>query len=118
MTVTIYHNPRCSKSRQTLSLLEEKGIEIDVIEYLKIPPDENTLKKIIKQLGITPHELLRKNEDEYKQLGLDKQNISDEEIITAMVNYPRLIERPIVINRNKAALGRPPEGVLKILDNN
>ncbi len=116
MAVTIYHNPRCSKSRQTLSLLEEKGIDIDVIEYLKTPPDENTLKEIIKKLDITPHELLRKNEDEYKQLGLDKKNISDEEIITAMVKHPGLIERPIVINRNKAALGRPPESVLKILE--
>lgn len=116
MAVTIYHNPRCSKSRQTLSLLEEKGVEIDVIEYLKNPPDENTLNEIIKKLGIAPHDLLRKNEDEFKQLGLDKKNISDEEIITAMVKHPKLIERPIVINRNKAALGRPPEDVLKILE--
>lgn len=116
MTVTIYHNPRCSKSRQTLSLLEEKGVVLDVIEYLKTPPDAASLKSIIKKLGISAHDLLRKNEDEYKQLGLDKKDVSDDEIIDAMIKFPKLIERPIVLHRNKAALGRPPENVLDILE--
>lgn len=116
MPVTIYHNPRCSKSRQTLSLLEEKGVEIDIIEYLKTPLNVNTLKDIIQKLGITPRQLLRKNEEEYKLLGLDKQNVSDEQIIEAMVKNPKLIERPIVIYHGKAALGRPPENVLTILE--
>ena len=116
MPVTIYHNPRCSKSRQTLSLLEQKGVEIDIIEYLKTPPDLKTLKDIIQRLGITPHELLRKNEEEYKLLGLDNRDVSDEQIIAAMVKNPKLIERPIVIYHGKAALGRPPENVLTILE--
>jgi len=116
MSVTIYHNPRCSKSRQTLSLLEENGIKFDVVEYLKTPPDQNTLKQIIKSLGITPRDLLRRNEDEYKQLGLDRSDISDDEIIAAMSKHPKLIERPIVITCNKAAIGRPPENVLNILE--
>ena len=116
MSVTIYHNPRCSKSRQTLSLLEDHGIEIDVIEYLQTPPDAATLKSLIKKLGISAKDLLRKGEAEFKQAGLDKKNVTEEEIIAAMVKYPKLIERPIVINKDKAALGRPPENVLSILD--
>lgn len=116
MPITIYHNPRCSKSRQTLSLLEDKGMEIDIIEYLKTPPDAATLKAIITKLGITAKDLLRKGEEEYKQAGLDKKNISEDDIINAMVKYPKLIERPIVVNKEKAALGRPPENVLAILE--
>ena len=116
MTITIYHNPRCSKTRQTLSILQEKGIEVDVIEYLKTPPDATTLSSLIKKLGIQAKDLLRKNEDEYKQAGLDKVDLSEEEIIQAMVAHPKLIERPIVVNKEKAALGRPPENVLAILE--
>ena len=116
MSITIYHNPRCSKSRQTLSLLEDKGVEIDVIDYLKTPPDAATLKTLIKKLGITAKDLLRKGEDEYKKAGLDKEDVTEDEIIDAMVKYPKLIERPIVVNKGKAALGRPPENVLTILE--
>ena len=116
MSITIYHNPRCSKSRQTLSILEDKGMEIDVIEYLQSPPDAATLKLLIKKLGITAKDLLRKGEVEFKLAGLDKNNVTDEEMIQAMVKYPKLIERPIVVNKDKAALGRPPENVLKILE--
>ena len=115
MPVTIYHNPQCSKSRQTLKLLEEHGIKPQVIEYLKNPPSEPELKRLLKLLGLKPRELLRKKEMEYKKAKLDKLDLSDAEIVRAMAMYPRLIERPIVISGTKAALGRPPENVLKII---
>ena len=115
MSVTIYHNPRCSKSRQTLALLEKRGIEPEIIEYLVTPPTEAELKQLLRLLGISPRELLRTKEEEYKQSKLDKPDVSDAEIIRAMIKYPRLMERPIVVAGNKAALGRPPENVLKIL---
>jgi len=115
MPVTIYHNPQCSKSRQTLKLLEERGVEPTIIEYLKEPPTEPELKRVLKLLGLKPRELLRKKEAEYKKAELDKPDLSDAEIVCAMVKYPRLIERPIVVSGTKAALGRPPENVLKIL---
>ena len=112
--VTIYHNPRCSKSRQTLELLKEKSIEPDVVEYLKTPPNAAELKDILNKLGLSADELMRKKEAIYKELGL--AGVSDEnELITAMVNNPKLIERPIVIKADKAAIGRPPESVLDIL---
>lgn len=115
MSVTIYHNPRCSKSRETLKLIQEKGLEPSIIEYLKTPPDRETLQAIIRQLGITPRELLRNNEEEYKQAGLDDLTLSDEDVITAMVKHPKLIERPIVIHAGKAIIGRPPVKVLELL---
>ena len=115
MAVTIYHNPRCSKSRQTLALLEKRGIEPKVIEYLATPPSETELKHLLKLLGIKPRELLRTKEEEYKQAKLDRPDVTDSDIIRAMVKHPRLMERPIVVSGNKAALGRPPENVLKIL---
>lgn len=115
MSVTIYHNPRCSKSRQTLALLEKLGIRPKIIEYLVTPPTEAELKSLLKLLGISPRELVRKKEEEYKKAKLDRLDVSDAEIIRAMVKYPRLMERPIVVTGNKAALGRPPESVLKIL---
>lgn len=115
MTVTIYHNPRCSKSRQTLALIEEKGIEPTIIEYLKDTPDAATLKAVLKKLGKSPRDILRKGEQEYKDLGLADTSKSDDELIAAMVAHPILIERPIVISGGKAALGRPPEQVLDIL---
>jgi arsenate reductase len=113
--VTIYHNPRCSKSRQALQLLEERGIEPDIIKYLETPPDAATLDKILKQLKMEPRDLMRKGEAEYKELGLADESLSREQLILAMVENPKLIERPIVINKGKAALGRPPENVLEIL---
>ena len=115
MPVTIYHNPRCSKSRQALALLEKRGIEPKVIEYLVTPPTEAELKHLLKLLGMAPRELLRRKEEEFEKAGLDRADVSDAEIVRAMVKYPRLIERPIVVTSNKAALGRPPENVLKIL---
>jgi arsenate reductase len=115
MTVTIYHNPRCSKSRQTLQLLEEKHINPHIIEYLKTPPDEATLKQIIDKLGIGPRELLRTGEKEYQEAGLADTSLSDEEIISKMIAYPKLIQRPIVVHGDKATIGRPPENVLNIL---
>lgn len=115
MSVTIYHNPRCTKSRQALALLEQHGIKPKVIEYLVTPPTEAELKRLLKLLGISPRELLRKKEEEYKQAKLDDPDVTDAEIIRAMIKYPRLIERPIVVAGNRAALGRPPENILKIL---
>lgn len=112
---TIYHNPRCSKSRQTLQLLQERGIEPEVVLYLETPPDAKTLTSIIQKLGMTPRQLLRKGEDEYKEANLADANLSDQQLIDAMVAHPRLIERPIVLHGDKAALGRPPENVLDIL---
>ncbi len=115
MSVTIYHNPRCSKSRQTLALLQEKGIEPEIIEYLKTPPDADTLKKLLKLLDMQPRDLMRKKEAPYKALSLADESLSDDDLIRAMVENPILIERPIVVANGKAAIGRPPESVLDIL---
>lgn len=113
MTVTIYHNPRCSKSRETLALLEARGIAPRVIEYLKTPPDKAELKRLLRLLGMTPRQLLRAKEA--KEAGLDRPDLSDDALITGMVTNPAVIERPIVVKGERAALGRPPEAVLKIL---
>jgi len=115
MGITIYHNPRCSKSRQTLQLLRDHGIEPDIVEYLKNPPDTKTLKHLLKLLGTEPRELMRKKDKAYKQLGLDDKNLSREALIEAIVKYPELMERPLVFTHDRAALGRPPETVLEIL---
>lgn len=113
MTI-IYHNPRCLKSRQTLALLKEKGISPEIIEYLNTPPSEVELNHILDMLGIEPEALMRKGEDEYKQHFMGR-TLSRAEAIRLMVQYPKVIERPIVINGSKAAIGRPPESVLEIL---
>ena len=113
--VTIYHNPRCSKSRQTLQLLEDKGISPQVVKYLEDPPSKTRLKDILKKLGLQPRELMRTKEKEYKEAGLDDPSLSKDDLIDAMIKYPKLIERPIVLANDKAALGRPPEDVLKII---
>lgn len=115
MPVVIYHNPRCSKSRETLALIEKKGIKPTVIEYLKTPPSAKALKEILGKLKLTPRALMRKKEPPYAALKLDNEKLSDEALIKVMVENPVLIERPIVVNGNKAALGRPPESVLAIL---
>lgn len=115
MHVTIYHNPRCSKSRQTLELLQSKGFEPEIIEYLKNPPDKATLKKLLTMLGMEPRELMRKKESAYKEAGLDNASLSKEDLIEGMLSHPILIERPIVVANNRAAIGRPPESVLEIL---
>lgn len=115
MTVTIYHNPRCSKSRQTLGLIEEKGVKPKIVEYLKEPPSATELKRILKMLGMKPRDLMRKGESVYDELGLKDKDLKDDELIALMVKHPILIERPIVIVGDKVAIGRPPESVLKIL---
>ncbi len=115
MPVTIYHNPRCSKSRETLTLIEAKGVKPTVIEYLKTPPSAQELKVLLAKLGMKPRALMRTKEPPYKDLGLDDPKLSDDALIKAMVENPVLIERPIVVNGGKAALGRPPEAVRKIL---
>ena len=115
MTVEIYHNPRCSKSRATLALLEENNVTPEVRLYLENPPTAAELTEVITQLGISPRELLRKGEDEYKEHNLKDDSLTDEQIISLMVQFPRLIERPIVITQGKARIGRPPESVLEIL---
>jgi arsenate reductase len=115
MTVTIYHNPRCSKSRQTLALLEGKGVTPNVVEYLKTPPSASELKALLKKLGLKARDLLRAGEPLYAELGLQDQDLDEEALIAAMAANPILIERPIVVNGNKAAIGRPPENVLAIL---
>lgn len=115
MSVTIYHNPLCSKSRQTLELLEQHQQHPQIVEYLKTPPDTFTLKMLLIKLNISARDLLRRNELEYKTAGLENQNLSDDEIIAAMIKYPNLIERPIVVIGEKAILGRPPEKVLELI---
>jgi arsenate reductase len=115
MTVTIYHNPRCSKSRQTLELLREQGVEPEIVEYLNTPPSAKALDEILNLLGMEPRELMRRKEAEYKEQGLDDANLDRKALIAAMVTTPKLIERPIVLANGKAALGRPPEQVLDIL---
>ena len=115
MSVTIYHNPRCSKSRQTLELLRERGLEPTVIEYLKEPPDAAELRRILNLLGLQPRDLMRRKEAPYGALGLGDPAISDESLIAAMTENPILIERPIVLANGKARLGRPAEQVAEIL---
>jgi len=115
MDVTIYHNPRCSKSRQTLQLLQEQGIEPTIRLYLEDSPSAKEIKDVLSKLNISPRELLRKGEDAYKENQLSNKDLSDAALIKAMVEFPKLIERPIVINGDHAKLGRPPEQVLEIL---
>lgn len=115
MKVRILHNPRCSKSRQTLALLSEKGIDPEVVEYLKTPPGIDELKRIAKLLGLGPRELMRKKEAPYTEQNLGDDSLPDQTLFEAMVRNPILIERPIVIANGKAVIGRPPESVLEIL---
>jgi len=114
-SVTIYHNPRCSKSRQTLALLEERGIDPVIVPYLDDPPDALTLKRLLSQLGLSARELMRRKEGRYRELGLDDPELSEDDLIRAMTENPILIERPIVVTTRGARLGRPPENVLEIL---
>jgi arsenate reductase len=113
--IQIYHNPRCSKSRQTLALLQQQGIEPSVIEYLKDVPSAADIESLLSKLGISARELLRTKEDAFKEHNLSDASISDADIIRAMVASPKLIERPIVVNGNQARIGRPPEQVLEII---
>lgn len=113
--VTIYHNPRCSKSRQTLALLEEQGVAPEIVQYLDTPPDASTLRDLLSKLGLGARQLLRTGEDAYKELNLADTSLSDDALIEAMVANPKLIERPIVVKGSKAVLGRPPENVLELI---
>ncbi len=115
LSVDIYHNPRCSKSRETLELLISKGIEPSIIEYLKEPPDEIELRQLLDLLGIPARDLLRTGEDAYKEMGLQNPEVSEDDIIAAILKHPILMERPIVVTNGRAKLGRPPEAVLEIL---
>ena len=115
MSLTIFHNPKCSKSRAALSLLEERGLEPKIVRYLDEPPDADTLESLLNLLGLEPRDLMRRKEPEYQALGLDDPSLSRESLVAAMAAHPRLIERPIVIQDGKAVLGRPPERVLDIL---
>ncbi len=113
--VTIWHNPRCSKSRAAAQLLEAKGVEAEVVKYLETPPSKEEIKAVLKMLGISARELMRTKEDIYKELGL--KDVEDEEkLIEAMAEYPKLIERPVVINDGKAAIGRPIEKIIELID--
>jgi arsenate reductase len=115
MSTTIYHNPRCSKSRETLQLIEARGLKPKVIEYLRTPPSTTELKAILKKLGVKPQDIVRKGEPRYAELGIKGRALDDDALIALMVANPILIERPIVLSGGKAAIGRPPENVLKIL---
>ena len=112
---TIYHNPRCSKSRQTLQILRDRGIEPSIVEYLKTPLQKDELKKISTSLGFRPKEFVRKNESDFKERNLVNHLEDDDKMIEAMAAYPKIIERPIVVLKDKAVIGRPPDNVLKLI---
>lgn len=111
----IYHNPRCSKSREALALLEAQGVELEVVRYLDTPPDSATVRELLKKLGVRPRDLMRAGEPEYRELGLDDASLSDGALVAALVAHPKLIERPVFVNGERAVIGRPPEKVLEIL---
>ena len=110
----IYHNPRCRKSRETLALIREKGVDVEIIEYLNDVPSADELKEVISKLGIPAGQLIRKGEADFK-LNFKGKDLSEAEWIAAMIKYPKLIERPIVVDNEKAVLGRPPENVMELL---
>ncbi len=112
---TIYHNPRCSKSRQTLAILEEHNIQPDIVLYLEDTPNKQKLQELLQQLNMTARDILRKSEDAYKENALSDQTLSDDALLNAMIAEPKLIERPIVVKGRKAVLGRPPENVLELI---
>ncbi|MBX2809686.1 MAG: arsenate reductase (glutaredoxin) [Cellvibrionaceae bacterium] len=113
--VTIYHNPRCSKSRQTLALLEERAIQTDIVLYLEHPPSVAQLQDLLNKLSLGARDIVRTTEDDYKRLNLKDSQLSDDALLAAIAEHPKLLQRPIVVNQQKAAIGRPPENVLAIL---
>ncbi|NBB93421.1 MAG: arsenate reductase (glutaredoxin) [Gammaproteobacteria bacterium] len=115
MSITIYHNPRCSKSRQTLALIRDRGFEPRVVEYLRQPPTRQELKRIIDCLGIAARDVIRSSEPEYRSLGLDDASLDDSVLIEAACEHPRLLQRPIVLRGERARIGRPPEAVEDLL---
>jgi arsenate reductase len=114
-TVTLYHNPRCSKSRATLELLDRNGVQPAIVEYLRTPPTQETLEALLDMLGLEPRGLMRTQEQEYRDAGLDDPKLTRTQLIDAMARCPKLIERPIVVRDGKAVIGRPPEKVLELL---
>jgi arsenate reductase len=110
----IYHNPRCRKSRETLDIIQKKGVQVEIIDYLNTPPTEQELREILAYLGISPEQIVRKGEPEYKE-NFKGKTLSDEQWIKALIDYPKLMERPIVVKNKKAVVGRPPENVLRLL---
>jgi len=114
-SIKIFHNPKCSKSSMTMKLLTERGIQANIVEYLQSPPNKQELEDILAMLNIEPRQLMRTHESEYSENNLADESLSRNELIEAMVKFPILIERPIVISNGKAAIGRPPETVLEIL---
>ena len=112
---TIYHNPRCSKSRETLSLIQSKGIDPSIILYLETPPSKAELKSILSKLGLKVREIIRTGEEAYKNLSLKDDSLSDDQLLDAIVDYPKLLQRPIVVEGERAIIGRPPENVLDLL---
>jgi arsenate reductase len=115
MSAKIYHNTRCSKSRATVAILEQNDVDFEVVNYLAEPPSEIELKDILKDLGMSARELMRKGETKYKELGLSDKSLSEKELISAMLEFPILIERPIVRTEKGVAIGRPPENIIAII---
>lgn len=115
MQPVIWHNPRCSKSRQTLALLRDRGYEPEIVEYLKATPSADEIGRVLDMLGVEPRDLMRRQEAAYKEKALDSATLGRDDLIAAMVTHPKLIERPVVIMGDRAALGRPPEAVLAIV---
>ena len=113
--VRVFHNPNCSKCRLTMDILNDNGVEITVVEYLNAPPTQDELNEVLDLLGVEPRELMRKHEKQYSENNLDNPDLTREQLVQAMIEHPILIERPIIINGNKATIGRPPEKVLDIL---
>ena len=113
--ITIYHNPRCSKSRQTLEILQSEKVDLNIILYLETPIDKPTLTSLLAKLNMAPIEIIRRSEDEFKENQLGAQEVTDAQLISAMIKYPKLIERPIVVSEERAVIGRPPENVWEIL---
>lgn len=114
--ITIYHNPRCTKSRQTLELLRDRGEEPDIVAYLDTPPDEPTLRSLVQKLGLArAHDLVRNKEAEYKEAGLSRDS-DDDTVLQAITRYPKLLERPVVVRGDQAVIGRPPENALELLE--
>ncbi|RMF17392.1 MAG: arsenate reductase (glutaredoxin) [Gammaproteobacteria bacterium] len=114
-TITLYHNPRCSKSRQALALLQERGVEPDIVRYLENPPDVNTLRQLVKALNRPVRDILRTKEAPYKELDLARPELDDDSLLEAIAAHPKLLERPIAVKGDRAVIGRPPENVLELL---
>lgn len=115
MKITLYHNPQCSKSRATLALLQEKGVDVEIIEYLKTPLTVAELENVAQKLGLEPRQFMRHGEAEYQNENLADENLTNQALLEAIVRYPRLLERPIAVSQTKAVIGRPPENVLTLL---